>query len=259
MNAFKEFLRLLNRIFQSVLFDPRDFLRKLKGMPYFVRDAIAYTRADRPRSFSITAADLFPVLSERFSEAGFARGHYFFQDIWAARKLKERGVADHVDVGSRLDGFVAHALTFAAVTYVDIRPLGIEVKGLNFKQGSVLSLPFQDNSLPTLSSLHVLEHIGLGRYGDPVAPQGHVAAAKELARVLAPGGRLLLGVPVGRERLCFNAHRIFSPETVLALFPGLRLIEFSLVDDAGLGIAHNTDFKTANACSYGCGLFEFEK
>lgn len=259
MPAVKNTLRLMHRLFQSVLFDPLDILRKLMGLPLYFRDVAVYLKAGYPRGFPITAADAFPVLAERFTEAGVARGHYFFQDIWAARKVRALGAPRHVDVGSRLDGFVAHLLPFTDVVYVDIRPLDIELEGLEFTRGSLLELPFADVSLSSLSCLHVLEHVGLGRYGDPVNPEGYIAAARELSRVLSPGGRLLLGVPVGRERLCFNAHRVFDPETILSLFPGMKVKEFSLVDDEGRGIIRAASFATARECSYGCGLFEFEK
>lgn len=253
-------LRFAHRIFQSLFFDPLELLGKFRGLPLYLRDAAAYSRAGGyPATMAIRAGEAYPVLAERFSEAGSARGHYFFQDLWAARKLKERQVKEHVDVGSRVDGFVAHALAFAKVVYVDIRPLGVDVEGLEFRRGSILEMPFETGSVSSLSCLHVIEHIGLGRYGDPVDPQGHVAAAKELSRVLAPGGTLLLGVPVGRERLCFNAHRIFDPQTVASLFPGLKLKEFSLVDDVGRGVTKDAELGAARACSYGCGLFEFVK
>lgn len=165
----------------------------------------------------------------------------------------------HVDVGSRLDGFVAHLLTFRELEYVDIRPLDNPPPGLQVLQGSIQEMPFPDNSIASLSCLHVIEHIGLGRYGDWVDPDGHLKAARELARVLQPGGRLYLGTPVGRERLCFDAHRIFHPATVQEMFPNLPLTEFSLIDDHGTKIIENATFEQAASCRYGCGLFIFEK
>jgi SAM-dependent methyltransferase len=120
-------------------------------------------------------------------------------------------------------------------------------------------MPFDDDSVPSLSSLHVIEHIGLGRYGDTVDPNGYLKAAAELCRVLAPGGRLLLGTPVGRERVCFDAHRVFDPETIVQAFEELVLAEFLLIDDAGRGVIAGASFEQARRCEYGCGLFVFEK
>lgn len=109
----------------------------------------------------------------------------------------------------------------------------LALSGLTFKQGSILGLPFKDGADQSLSCLHVIEHIGLGRYGDPVDPAGTGKAASELARVLAPGGQSLIGLPIGRSRICFNAHRVHNEQEVLDMFSGLILIEFSGVGDAG--------------------------
>jgi len=110
-----------------------------------------------------------------------------------------------------------------------------------------------------LSCLHVIEHIGLGRYGDPIDPDGHLKAAAELSRVLRSGGQLLLGTPVGRERLCFDAHRIFDPATIVAMLKPLVLLTFALIDDGGTTIQREASFEQARRCTYGCGLFLFEK
>src|SRR4029079_16298457 len=206
-----------------------------------------------------TFGDLYYMSHERFAPAGSAKGHYFHQDLWAARHLYERGVRRHVDVGSRVDGFVAHVLPFCQVEYVDIRPLDDEVPGLTFKAGSIVSMPFETGTVASLSSLHVLEHVGLGRYGDPIDPDGYRAGASELTRVLAPGGTLLLGTPVGRERLCFDAHRAFDPATIVSAFADLALTEFSLITDTGDMIHADASFDDARTCTYGCGLFVFQR
>jgi hypothetical protein len=104
----------------------------------------------------------------------------------------------------------------------------------------------------------VLEHVGLGRYGDPLDPDGSIKASHELIRVLAPRGQLLLGVPIGRERVAYNAHRIFCPRTILVWFSELLLTEFSVVTDEG----HFKRFATPDdfhAADYACGLFLFER
>jgi hypothetical protein len=112
----------------------------------------------------------------------------------------------------------------------------------------------------SLSSLHAVEHFGLGRYGDPLDPGGSLSAMKALARVLAPGGRLYFSVPIGVERVCFNSHRVFAPEAVVHAFitAGLRLVEFSAVDDGGNFIPATDPGLFADA-RYACGLFEFIK
>lgn len=246
-------------IISSFLVDPLLLLNKFRGIPYYVANAVNYSRACREKIFSLSLANLHYTSNDRFCTAGNARGHYFFQDLWAARLIHDMNITEHVDVGSRIDGFVAHILPFVKVTYVDIRSLESEILGLTHIPGSVLQMPFEDDSIPTLSCLHVIEHIGLGRYGDPVNPTGHVEAAKELFRVLRPEGKLLLGTPVGRERLCFDAHRVFDPQTIVDAFDGLKLRSFALINDEGQGITENASFDEARRCFYGCGLFVFEK
>lgn len=244
--------------FASLLFDPIATANNWRALPYFVRNLCKYATTHHG-TFPLSITDLQYTTSARFESAGAAKGHYFHQDLWAARQLYGRGVTSHVDVGSRLDGFIAHVLSFATVTYVDMRKLETPIKGLEFCRGSILALPFASSSVHSLSCLHVIEHIGLGRYGDPVQANGYVQACDELARILAPGGRLLLGTPVGRERLCFDAHRIFDPETILRRFASLHLERFDLIDDRADRVIEGATLDQARACNYGCGLFEFVK
>ncbi len=255
----KNILRKPYFLFRMFLFDPVEVINKIRALPVFIRNQIRYRRLNRDKSFRICFSDIYYTSYNRYSTAGKASGHYFHQDIWAAKILYERRVKEHVDVGSRIDGFVGHILPFCRVCYVDIRPLDAKVEGLEFQRGSILKMPFPDNSLPSISCLHVIEHVGLGRYGDDVDPDGYIRAAAELSRVLMPSGRLLLGTPVGRQRLCFDAHRIFDPETILRVFGTLHLVEFSLIDDSGKHIIRNAPIEQARQCSYGCGLFVFEK
>jgi SAM-dependent methyltransferase len=234
--------------------------RALSYAHKYVTDARAYARQVEPQStFRLSMAEAFPILDEHIASAGVARGHYFHQDLWAARKICRRRPARHFDVGSRIDGFVAHLLVFMPVTVIDVRALQDDVEGLTFIQadaGTLECLPA--NTVESLSSLHAVEHFGLGRYGDPIDPAAPWQAMGSLARVLRPGGALYLGVPIGRERLMFNAHRVFSPQTILAALPSLDLVSFSAVDDDGALVREcsPSDFERAE---YACGLFEFTK
>ena len=204
-------------------------------------------------------AFLKPMLADRFEAAGSASGHYFFQDLWAARKIFAVRPSRHVDVGSRIDGFVSHLLTFMPVEVLDVRPLSSSIAGLTFLQEDATELNrIADGSLPSVSSLHAVEHFGLGRYGDPVNPSAAALAMKNLARVLAPGGRLYFAVPVGVERVEFNAHRVFDPRTVLREFQTLDLVSFSIVDDAG-NYLEGVDPAKYSGARFSCGLFEFTR
>jgi SAM-dependent methyltransferase len=142
--------------------------------------------------------------------------------------------------------------------FIDYRPLRAKLSGLQAVGGDVTRLPLRRDSVESLSCLHVIEHIGLGRYGDPIDTGGASKAAQELERVLQPGGLLYLSTPVGRERVYFNAHRVFAPATVIRLFPGLVLKEFSFVDDHK-ALQNSLGLEAASECEYACGMFVLEK
>lgn len=221
----------------------------------YFRDWLRYSKMlppeERPK-----LKDSFPCLTDSVPSTPFDP-HYFHQGAWLARRLREQGCARHVDVGSSVM-MVCVLSAHVPTVFVDYRPLRVELQNLVSLAGNILQLPFADNSVASLSSLHVIEHIGLGRYGDPLDPRGSAKASRELARVLAPGGTLYVSVPTGRDCVCFNGHRIFSPRALKAMFTGLTCTAFALVDDAG--IFHPAGDETvASQLEYGCGMYVFTK
>ena len=109
--------------------------------------------------------------------------------------------------------------------------------------------------------MHVIEHIGLGRYGDSIDPDGDIKAINELIRVLAPAGNLLIVVPIGISKIMFNAHRIYDHNEFIKLFVGLNLKEFTLIPDKAVdgGLVLNPDKELMDKQTYGCGCFWFTK
>lgn len=248
----------LYRVFTTLFFDIRTVINKWRGLPYFFQTLWEYVKKNRNQSaFKIQLRSFQPVLHERYEEAGTANGHYFWQDLWAFEFLKSAKVTEVIDVGSRIDGYIAHLLPTTQVTYVDLRTIKKFHHNFLPKQGSILDMPFPSGTVSNTSCLHVLEHIGLGRYGDPIDPNGHIKAIDELKRITAPDGRVIIGVPVGIERLVFNAHRVFSPESIVKWFKPFVLEEFSLIDDSGEGVKRNASLTEGSKCKYGCGLFVF--
>jgi SAM-dependent methyltransferase len=201
---------------------------------------------------------LNPALDDRDAGSQSGAGHYFYQDVWALRRLAAFGPVEHFDVGSRFDGFVGQATAICRVVCWDIRPPNFALPDFEFRAGSILDLPLADGSVRSLSCLHVAEHIGLGRYGDPLDPDGTAKALRELGRVLAPGGQLLFSMPVGRDRVEFNAQRVWDPRKPPALLPALTLAEFSAVDDAGAFIEHTAPDRLVDA-RYACGMYRFTR
>lgn len=165
---------------------------------------------------------------------------YYYQDAWAFEKIYRRKPGCHVDIGSH-HKFVALLSKVVPVTLVDIRPFPFPLESLQFRQGSILALPFEDDSIPSVSSICVIEHIGLGRYGDPLDPHGTEKAAAELKRVVAPGGDLYISVPLADDnRVYFNAHRAFTEAYVTELFAPFALIERQFIHGDGTFSAQDT-------------------
>lgn len=178
---------------------------------------------------------------------------YFYQDTWAARKIFELKPKLHHDIGSsaKTIGILSQ---FTPITMIDIRPLPLELPNLNFIRGSILSLPFDDNSIDSVSSLCVVEHIGLGRYGDPIDSYGSEKSIIELKRVVKVGGVILFSIPVDLvNTVYFNAHRAFTRDYILGLFEDFELVEEKYQYGYELIETYDADR------GFGTGLFMFKK
>jgi SAM-dependent methyltransferase len=212
--------------------------------------------AAKARGQEVPILDSHPCLGDWSLQTPFDP-HYFYQGAWLARKLSNARPVRHVDIGSSVLTVSVLSATVSTV-FVDYRPLKVALAGLDSVAGDILQLPFANDSIASLSCLHVMEHIGLGRYGDPIDPEGTAKAAVELERVVRPGGRLYISVPIGWERVCFNAHRVHAPESLPTMFSRLKLVEFSYVDDSGR-LKEDQSLSAADNLDYGCGLYVFEK
>lgn len=176
---------------------------------------------------------------------------YFYQDAWCFEKIVMNQPAQHIDVGSH-HKFVAHLSKVVNLTMVDIRPLSLPMSTINFQRGSILDLPFADRSVESLSSLCVVEHIGLGRYGDVLDLKGSEKAIGELIRVMKPGGNLYLSVPLDDiNRVYFNAHRAFTEEYILSFFQDFQLVESRYI--------YEREFLEENKSGFGTGCFYFRR
>lgn len=204
--------------------------------------------------FPLLWRDRYPCLDDRTGATGFDP-HYIYHPAWAARILARTRPAYHVDISSLL-AFATIASAFVPIKFYDYRPAAIRLKNYESFPGDLMRLPFEDGSVPSLSCMHVVEHIGLGRYGDPLDPDGDLKAMAELMRVLAPGGQLLFVTPVGRPRIQYNAHRIYSYQQIVDAFSPLTLEEFALVpDDGEKGLIENAAPELVAEQKYGCGCF----
>jgi SAM-dependent methyltransferase len=227
----------------------------------FVEDYKKFLQASQttaPR-FRLDWNERFPCLNDRTPSTDFDR-HYLYHTAWAARLMREIEPKQHIDIGSSLF-FSALVSAFIPVRFLDYRPPVLELSNLKVEHADLLKLPFETNSIESLSCMHVIEHIGLGRYGDPIDYDGDLKAISELKRVVSPGGHLLFVVPIGQARIQFNAHRIYDFAQIRKLFSDFRLKEFSLIPDlqSDGGLIRHASEELSNKQSYGCGCFWFVK
>jgi SAM-dependent methyltransferase len=174
-----------------------------------------------------------------------------------------------VDIGSKIDGFVAHVAVFREIELFDIREQKSTVQNIIFKQADLMNFPTgMENYCDSISALHSIEHFGLGRYGDPIDCNGHIKAIKNITAILKPHGIFYFSVPIGTQRIEFNAHRVFSVKYLWNLLKDdYDLISFSYIDDDGK-FHENVEFSEETVmrnfgCEYslinGCGIFELKK
>ena len=225
-------------------------------------DAETYQRLNKRPNFVIQERCMWPVTKDKYAPAGNI-DNYFWQDLWAARLIVKSGVRDHFDIGSRLDGFIAHLLaTGIDVTMIDIREFPEQVEHLNTIVDDATSLrQIPAESVESLSALCSLEHFGLGRYGDSVNPEACFKCFENIQRKLKKGGRLYISVPIGKERVEFNAHRVFYASTIIECFFTLHLEEFSCTSQGKIEYnvdIHKYDDDFHNG-EYRYGLFSFIK
>lgn len=242
--------------------DPRIFLRSLGGLPVYLRD-----RATFRKGFSGTMK-FKPCLHDRYEEGGATKSEYFWQDLLVARAIHLAKPIKHVDIGSRVDGFVAHVASFRDIEVIDVRSISTAVPGVVFRQADLMNpAPLLTDTrggyCDSLSCLHALEHFGLGRYGDPINPQGYQCGIDNMAQLLQPGGIFYLSTPIGQERVEFNANWVFDPRSILrcAEAAGMMLLKLTVITPDGQQESAFDDFSLANLAlqNYQLGLFIFTK
>ncbi|QNJ30613.1 hypothetical protein SynPROS91_00185 [Synechococcus sp. PROS-9-1] len=239
-----------------------DILRlvsSLVSIPWYIRQYFFFIRHQKDSFFPI---DLYPILFDRFESAS-ALGEYFWQDLFVAQKVLSLNPRKHVDIGSRIDGFVAHLACVRQVEVLDIRPLPVNINNVFFTQWDITEPnPAFFGIYDCVTCLHTLEHIGLGRYGDQLDPNGWSKGLASLSLLLQPQGVLLISVPIGVQRVQFNAHRIFHPSTIVkvASLNGLSLSNFHHLTHSGSFLEGDLgDFDFLAQQRYGLGIFCFTR
>jgi hypothetical protein len=235
----------------------------LKNIPFFIGDYIKFRKlaTGEKKRFSTKLIDLYPRLTDKTPITPI-EPHYTYHPAWAARVVAQVKPAFHIDVSSFIH-FSTLVSAFIPVKFYDYRPAQLNLSGLTSERGDLMALPFPDNSVESISCMHTIEHIGLGRYGDPIDPEGDLKAINELKRVVKPGGTLIFVTPMGgKPHIEFNAHRIYSYDQIMEYFSDMELKEFSLVPDNYKemgGMVYNASKELVDKQDMGCGCFWFIK
>ncbi len=230
--------------------------RRKKGA--FYQQFLSFSRLPGGDRLPLDWQDRYPCLDDDTGSTLFDK-HYTYHTAWAARVLARSRPEVHVDIGSMLH-FSTLVSAFIPFRFLDYRPAEVTLPGLEVGSCNLQALEMPDQSVQSLSCMHVVEHVGLGRYGDTLEPNGDLLAMAELQRVLAPGGSLLFVVPVGAPKIMFNAHRIYSRQQILDQFDELTLVEFTLIPmTRPEGLMVDATNQDADAETYGCGCYWFSR
>jgi SAM-dependent methyltransferase len=254
----REGKRALARSLLALGMDPRP-LKNWVRIPKYLRQYSRY------KSLGGQITHTFPILLDYEDQAGRTSGHYFHQDLLVASLISEANPDRHVDIGSRIDGFVAHVASFRAIDVLDVRELrDTGHPRIRFVRADLMNEDKAlENMADSISCLHAIEHFGLGRYGDPLNPDGHKLGFNNILRMLKPGGTLYISFPIGKSNeVHFNAHRVFHPKDIFGWADSrntIKLLRFDYVDDAG-NLNQNIDVSTTELnVHFGCGIYSFRK
>ena len=247
----------LNRLRKKYIQQKKEESKKIR----FFEDLEQFNTSKNNSENNIKTEDitLLPFLNDKTEFTSFDP-HYIYHPAWAARILSKTKPEFHIDISSTVS-FCSIVSAFIPVHFYDYRPANIKLSNLAIAKGDLMALPFENSSVKSISCMHTIEHIGLGRYGDPIDYDGDVKAMNELQRVLAVNGTLLFVTPVGRRRIEFNAHRIYNFEDITKAFGRLKLVEFSMIPDnfEDAGLLLNPPPQLVNSQDWGCGCFWFTK
>jgi hypothetical protein len=231
-------------------------LKNLIFFPKYLLDFYKYKKEGKIDYF-------YPILGDNKKKAGDLDSHYFQQDLLVAKYIFKKKPKKHVDIGSRIDGFVSHVGSFREIEIFDIRKIKVKFNNIIFKKLNLTNVKSRYfNYTDSLSCLHTIEHLGLGRYGDKIDVNGHLTGFNNLIKILKKRGRLYVSLPISEfDRTYFNAHRTFNPLDILNWSKNNIILErFDYINDNGeLKINKNIKKENFKNLIHGLGIYTFVK
>lgn len=253
MKKIKNTYLIISGVLVQLIRNPKLILSLFSEITYFIKTSREFKKSDKENQ----KYESLPIFFQR-RESTYDR-HYVLQAYWASSIIKNNAsnITYHVDVSSNIS-YVVQLSAIIPIHFIEYNPPKLDLQSITLIKGDVVHLPFENDTIKSISCMHVLEHIGLGRYGDPVDPMGMQKACRELTRVLAKGGNLLVSFPVGKPKVVLNAHRVLHPVKVLEYFTGLKLQTFAMVGDIG-GLKIDCRPEDAAEMNFACGMYSFIK
>jgi SAM-dependent methyltransferase len=148
----------------------------------------------------------------------------FIEYPWAFKNLEQKNTKI-LDVGSTGSYFpLALACLGHKVYVIDIRPYEYRSHHPNLKDiiGDIRHTEFPDNFFDAVTAISTIEHIGLGRYGDPLDKEGDKKATQEIRRILKPKGKLLLTVPYGKPAVT-KLNRVYDANKLQSILKDFKI------------------------------------
>ncbi len=162
-----------------------------------------------------------------------------------ARLIEYDFAHTNIDRGTSQKKLVLDVGCLGSKLPIELVKKGYEVYGIDvgsypdqdlftFIQGDIRQKPFDDDFFDVVTAISTIEHVGLGRYGDPVAPDGDKEAMNEIKRVLKPEGQLIMTIPCGQDTICYSKEsiplsKVYSPESLIQLLSGFQIMECSYI------------------------------
>jgi|JI10StandDraft_1071094.scaffolds.fasta_scaffold609131_2 hypothetical protein len=242
---------------------PQTIWINIIGLSWFIPDFFNLIRQKKESQVDPWKISLYPILTNKYESSGSVRTFYFLQDLYVSNLIFKNNPIRHIDIGSRIDGFVAQVASYREIEIYDIRPLEDKIWNIKFTQANLM----ENNEIDitdSISCLHTIEHFGLGRYNDPIDYEGYLKGLNTIYSMLQTNGVFYFSTPIGIERISFNAHRVFSIQRLLDIFKDqYTILDFSYIDD-NYNFHQSMELNPSNIstsfdCKTGCGIFVLQK